>query len=449
MPEEPPSPMATPAITPAQSQSVLFDTSKKELFTPSSGFKTLQARLKAHWSVGLIRDDITLEKMGGARVIVFGCPRDKFSVAEFTALRCYLEAGGSVLMMLSEGGEGKLGTNVNFLLEEFGIALNNDSVTRMVYYKFFHPKEAVISNGVLNREINRVAGKPVPGQDTMATTVTLSSLSFVYPFGATLTVQKPAIPVLSTGSTSYPLSRPVAAFCTSKNGHGHLAVVGSAHMFSDQYLDKEENGKLQEVIWRWMTSDDITLNSIDAEDPDVSDYHFLPVTAESAERVQSCLQESEEVPRDFSSLIDHSLFRMDTSLLPAATQAYTDLGLKHETLTLIQPTFETPLPPLQPALFPPSFHELPPPSLDLFDLDEEFSSERTRVAQITNKCSDEDLEYYVRQCGDIMGVSSWLPNDKRSAKHILEHILAQVVEFKKSSQDAAIPPLDHQTLPHS
>ena len=33
-----------------------------------------------------------------------------------------------------------------------------------------------------------------------------------------------------------------------------------------------------------------------------------------------------------------------------------------------------------------------------------------------------------------MGVSSWLPNDKRSAKHILEHILAQVVEFKKSSQ---------------
>ena len=71
---------------------------------------------------------------------------------------------------------------------------------------------------------------------------------------------------------------------------------------------------------------------------------------------------------------------------PSFCRAYTDLGLKHETLTLIQPTFETPLPPLQPALFPPSLHEPPPPSLDLFDLDEEFSSERTRVAQITNKC---------------------------------------------------------------
>ena len=42
----------------------------------------LQARLKAHWSVGVIRDEVTLEKVGGARVIVFGCPRDKFSVAE-------------------------------------------------------------------------------------------------------------------------------------------------------------------------------------------------------------------------------------------------------------------------------------------------------------------------------------------------------------------------------
>ena len=44
----------------------------------------MQARLKAHWSVGVIRDEVTLEKVGGARMVVFGCPRDKFSVAEVT-----------------------------------------------------------------------------------------------------------------------------------------------------------------------------------------------------------------------------------------------------------------------------------------------------------------------------------------------------------------------------
>lgn len=33
-----------------------------------------------------------------------------------------------------------------------------------------------------------------------------------------------------------------------------------------------------------------------------------------------------------------------------SSRAYEELGLKHEPLTLIQPTFETPLPPLQPAV---------------------------------------------------------------------------------------------------
>ena len=32
-----------------------------------------------------------------------------------------------------------------------------------MYYKYFHPKEALISNGVLNRSISKAAGKFVPG----------------------------------------------------------------------------------------------------------------------------------------------------------------------------------------------------------------------------------------------------------------------------------------------
>ena len=48
--------------------------------------------------------------------------------------------------------------------------------------------------------------------------------------------------------------------------------------------------------------------------------------------------------------------------------------------------------------------------------------------------SDDDMEYYVRECGDILGVSNKLPADARDAKHILEYILAQVAEFKKLNQ---------------
>ena len=40
-------------------------------------------------------------------------------------------------------------------------------------------------------------------------------------------------------------------------------------MFSDQYIDKEENWKLFDVILRWLTTDEISLNPIDAEDPEV------------------------------------------------------------------------------------------------------------------------------------------------------------------------------------
>jgi len=115
---------------------------------------------------------------------------------------------------------------------------------------------------------------------------------------------------------------------------------------------------------------------------------------------------------------------------------YQQLGVKHEPLTLIPPQFETPMPALQPAVFPPCLREPPPPALDLFDLDEQFASERVRLAQLTNKCTDEDLDFYVRQAGEILGVTSKL-GDGRSAKHILEYIFKELVGFKKMNQDPA------------
>lgn len=44
-----------------------------------------------------------------------------------------------------------------------------------------------------------------------------------------------------------------------------------------------------------------------------------------------------------------------------------------------------PTPPLQPAVFAPALRELPPPALDLFDLDECLASPASHLAQLTNK----------------------------------------------------------------
>lgn len=129
------------------------------------------------------KDEIVLERLKPAALVVFGAPREKFSATEvcvgsrpvglhlcalysracarrqFEAIKTYVNEGGSALFMLGEGGESRYGTNINYLLEQFGIAVNSDSVVRTVYYKYLHPKEVFISNGILNKEIGAAASK--------------------------------------------------------------------------------------------------------------------------------------------------------------------------------------------------------------------------------------------------------------------------------------------------
>uniref|UniRef100_A0AAR2LA23 ABC-type uncharacterized transport system domain-containing protein n=1 Tax=Pygocentrus nattereri TaxID=42514 RepID=A0AAR2LA23_PYGNA len=348
---------------------VVFNSSKRELFTASSGYKSLQKRLRAQWRIQSIKEELTAEKLHGAKLWITAGPREKFTAAELEVLKQYLNGGGNVLAMLGEGGEVSYDTNINFLLEEFGIMINSDTVVRNMYYKYFHPKEALVSNALVWMHLHN-SGK---------------AITFVYPYGATLNVMKPAIAVLSTGSVCFPLNRPVLAFYQIANA-GKLAVLGSCHMFSDQYLDKEENSKILDVVFQWLMTDNIHLNQIDAEDPEITDYTMLPDTGRLSDRLRVCLQEGDENPRDFTSLFDMTLFKLSTDTLPSVVRAYKQLNVKHEPLQLITPQFETPLPPLQPAVFQPAFRDLPPPMLDLFDLDETFSSEKVRVAQLSNKC---------------------------------------------------------------
>lgn len=47
-------------------------------------------------------------------------------------------------------------TNINDAIKKFGITINSDCVIRTSFYKYFHPKEAYIHNGILNEEVTRV-----------------------------------------------------------------------------------------------------------------------------------------------------------------------------------------------------------------------------------------------------------------------------------------------------
>eukprot|EP00164_Ancoracysta_twista_P002160 GFYU01002852.1.p1 GENE.GFYU01002852.1~~GFYU01002852.1.p1 ORF type:complete len:441 (+),score=122.35 GFYU01002852.1:170-1492(+) len=435
--------MTNPIRDPHAAKLILWDRKKREPKSPAEGYTDLARRLKAKYRLVVN----TEENLAGhsqlitphpeASVLVLPGPREMFSTSEFETLKEFLNNGGSILVTLGEGGEKRYGTNINYFLEEFGINVNNDCVVRTVYYKYPHPKEVQVSHGVVNKGINKGAGK-IPENDSLhgSKANTNSSLKFVYPYGATLQVEKPAIPILSSGQLAFPLNRPIGAVWDGQahNGtSGRLVVLGSNHIFDDQWIDKEDNAKLQDVLFRWLVgSGDVSLDEVDAQWAELAEHSHVPETAKLAERLRTCLQESEELPRNYMELFDESLFKFDTSLIPEAIDLYEKLGVKHEPLSLIPPQFETPLPPLQPAVFPPTLREPPPPALDLLDLDEHFASERVRLAHLTNKCTDEaDLEYYVREAGEILGVTNKMKPDKREARHVLEHLFKQIATFKK------------------
>lgn len=77
-----------------------------------------------------------MDVLNGVQLVVFGAPRAMFSEAEFNCLRKYIDLGGSVLVMFTEGGEKELHTNINYLLEEFGIMVNSgENILKVIKFK--------------------------------------------------------------------------------------------------------------------------------------------------------------------------------------------------------------------------------------------------------------------------------------------------------------------------
>lgn len=99
------------------------------------------------------------------------------------------------------------------------MSVNADSVVRTSYYKYLHPKEAYISNGIVSKDFVRIAkgmakakeakrgggnyaDKYADKQDDGESNAL--NLNIVYSYGSSLMTQKPAIPLMTTGPVSYP-----------------------------------------------------------------------------------------------------------------------------------------------------------------------------------------------------------------------------------------------------
>lgn len=300
-----------------------------------------------------------------------------------------------------------------------------------MYHKYGHPKECLIPNALICPILLETM---LHGEE--------ENLSVLYPHGCSLNVSKPALPIVSSGTTSYPVGRPIGAIYYAPSSRGKLIVFGSGHAFTEKYIEMEENLKLLDFFLTVLsTSDHLSVDPADIDDGELTEYNMIPDTVDGAHKLRVCLQESDDFIMPGSAnnlgviepqrLIDQKLYSLNSNLLPEIVQAYEDLRIKKGPLKLIQPQFETPLPSLKVAVFPPSFRELPPPPLELFDLDEEFASEKIRLAQLTNKCGDDDLAFYIQSGAGILGVmiSEDLKNDPKSVLHAM---LAQLSEFRRS-----------------
>ena len=72
----------------------------QEMFTPSAGFKLMHSRLKVHWTIRQQRDEITFDRLKMAALIIFGLPREKFSLAEVSLayiITCTVSINSSML----------------------------------------------------------------------------------------------------------------------------------------------------------------------------------------------------------------------------------------------------------------------------------------------------------------------------------------------------------------
>ena len=78
----------------------------------------------------LNKEEIKYKKIKSTKALVFMCPQKKFKTSEFKDMEKFIEDGKTIIYMSGMGGELKSNTNFNYLLEKYGMFVNDDTVIR-------------------------------------------------------------------------------------------------------------------------------------------------------------------------------------------------------------------------------------------------------------------------------------------------------------------------------
>lgn len=379
--------------------------------------KRLGIMVNALSQIGEVRSNnapITDDVLKGVNCIWFMGPRNDLNKNEVSALTNFLQVGGNIVI----AGAENFPAGFSAFISSYGVKIT-EPVISPVYIRYVDPHQISIQHGILNHSISEF--------------IKVDDASFAYPNGYILEVNRPSIPILSSGLSAYPLNCSVISHAIV--GTGSLTVIGSPLMFGDEWFRKENNEQLFGFLTQLIITKSVQLNKIDADNPEVTERWYTPDTISMSERLRPCIQESEKLKPNLVDNFDKAKFSMDMRFVADIANLANTLGVKNEQLDIVTPVFDVSLPPLTPAVFPPQMKEPKPPVLELFDLNEIFASKTARLAMLAQKTPPKNIEKFILQAAKILSVNQKLPENKQSAKDVLEYVFKYVVRCKMQAQD--------------
>lgn len=330
------------------------------------------------------KEAIRYQRIKQATLLIFPSPTLSLDKEELSSVKSYLEEGGNLILLGNEGWGKDIDNGFNELLGVAGISFLGNSVIKTNFFRYNHPKEALISNGLFYEgqaeEMRTGAGRVLSKidfrdlDDNEDEGNNFGGMSVVFPFGSSLSVNEPAISIFHSGTSCYPIGSPLIAL--SKIGRGRMAVIGSWKIAEDHYYDKEDNSILlnsiiqaltQEKIWKIIST---SIKKISNKNPP---QPILPNIESLSERLKPCIDETMDISTSFLNHFQTKLYESNFEHLPESLDLYKKLNVPCQPLKFITPSFETPMLGMTPSVFPPVLADLESPALELYDLDDEFA----------------------------------------------------------------------------
>ncbi|ESU44883.1 IFT complex B [Giardia duodenalis assemblage B] len=364
-------------------------------------------------------------------LLVISTGLESLSQTDVTAIKNHRRSGGPVLIMIVDATKTHFSEHAEKMLNELGISnIKADPVISSVYTPgLYHPTHLLltVSSFVCSSLLTKL--------EKMRTSSEAHDISVVYPNGTSFAVNSSlATVVLSSGDSAFPPNQPIAAALREDSNKklGRCMIIGTSKMFADGFLTKFDNRPFFELILQYLLRHPDAPSLASATNMNESllgggeETVYIPDTQTVALNMRACLHAPDALPDDFTDLLD-TVPSANPSILPQVSALYEKMGFSRSepTLKLVNPSFEKPTPPLIPAVHFPVLPDPPgAPLLELFDLDTELASEQTRLNKLASKCTSDDVEFFIRQAGDLLNITG-------SPKEILYQVLVSTVNFKK------------------